>query len=129
MYLFVNTTRSGVGELALYNHTARLHEVFFEGDYRVTEDLLTQVDIFLKQHNLMYSDLEGVVVVTGPGPFTALRLTCTMITMLAYLYEIPIYGNSLANIDTDEKIMQAFRRVERGVSLTPVYDTDPTITQ
>lgn len=128
MYLFVNATRPGVGELALYDHAARVHEVFFEGDYRITEDLLGQVDIFLEQHGITYPDLEGIVVVTGPGPFTALRLTCTMITMLAHLYEISIYGGAFADLDTDEKIVQACRRVERGVPLNPLYDTDPAIT-
>ncbi len=129
MYLFVNVTRSGVGELALYEQGNRCYEYFLEGDYKVTEHLLEQIDLLLKQHNLVYVDLEGIVVVTGPGPFTALRLICTMITMLAHLYDIPLYGALLKELDTDEKITRACSRVERGVSLIPLYDKYPAITK
>ncbi len=47
---------------------------------------------FLEKNNLEYGELKGVVVVNGPGSFTAMRIITLTVNTLSFVHHIPLYG-------------------------------------
>jgi hypothetical protein len=60
--------------------------------YRHGEELLTRMDALLKAHGLAPADLGGIVVGTGPGAFTGMRVGLATAKALARGLDIPIAG-------------------------------------
>ncbi|MBI4435717.1 hypothetical protein HY630_03530 [Candidatus Uhrbacteria bacterium] len=56
------------------------------------EGYLAALDQTLAQWNVVPSDLRGIIVVTGPGSFTASRVSTTIANGLAYTLVIPVVG-------------------------------------
>lgn len=51
-----------------------------------------QIRDFLVAHNLELADVEGIVVLRGPGSFTGLRIGITVANTLAHSLDVPITG-------------------------------------
>lgn len=64
--------------------------------YRHGETLLTELTAFLEDRATALPDLTGVVVGTGPGAFTGLRVGLATAKALAHALEVPIAGVSTA---------------------------------
>ncbi len=60
--------------------------------YRHGEELLTRVDEMLREQGVTLAELAGVVVGTGPGAFTGLRVGLATAKALARELAIPIAG-------------------------------------
>jgi tRNA threonylcarbamoyl adenosine modification protein YeaZ len=60
--------------------------------YRHGEELLTQIDGMLTSAGVALADLSGIVVGTGPGAFTGLRVGLATAKGLAHGLAIPIAG-------------------------------------
>jgi tRNA threonylcarbamoyl adenosine modification protein YeaZ len=70
--------------------------------YRHGEELLVRVDGMLTAHGVVLADLAGIVVGTGPGAFTGLRVGLATAKALARGLEIPIAG-----VPTSEALLAA----------------------
>jgi tRNA A37 threonylcarbamoyladenosine modification protein TsaB len=44
------------------------------------------------KNSLTFSDLHGIVVVNGPGGFTAMRIVTLMVNTIAFVHKIPLYA-------------------------------------
>lgn len=55
-------------------------------------DLLMAINGILKQAKLSLKDLQAIVVNSGPGSFTGVRVGVTVANTLAWLLDIPVYG-------------------------------------
>jgi tRNA threonylcarbamoyl adenosine modification protein YeaZ len=64
----------------------------FEGRYRHSQELLPAAVALIEQAGLRLADLAGVVVGTGPGAFTGLRVGLAMAKTLAHELRIPVVG-------------------------------------
>jgi len=64
----------------------------FEGRYRHSQELLPAVERLLTRANLRLPDLAGVIVGTGPGAFTGLRVGLATAKTLAHELRVPIVG-------------------------------------
>ena len=64
--------------------------------YRHGETLLPTLEPFLAEHGTTLADLAGIVVGTGPGAFTGLRVGIATAKGLAHALGIPIAGVSTA---------------------------------
>jgi tRNA threonylcarbamoyladenosine biosynthesis protein TsaB len=71
---------------------ALLDERRWQAGYRHSEELLSKVDELLKANGTALSDLAGIVVGTGPGAFTGMRVGLATAKALARALEIPIAG-------------------------------------
>lgn len=94
---------------------------------QLSDTLLSTIEDFLKTNNLTLSSLESVVVYSGPGSFTGLRIGITVANTLAYALKIPIASGS--NEDWLEK---ALRLVNNEVSpkvVVPEYGSEVHITK
>jgi len=70
--------------------------------YRHGEELLTMIDEMLSSEGVALTDLAGVVVGTGPGAFTGLRVGLATAKALARELAIPIAG-----VATSEALLEA----------------------
>ena len=55
------------------------------------DDQLKMIDIFLSEQNALLDDLTGIVVVTGPGSFTASRTSVVIANTIGFTKSIPIW--------------------------------------
>ncbi len=62
--------------------------------YRHGEELLAQVEALLADHGLAPGELGGLVVGTGPGAFTGLRVGIATAKGLAHALDLPIVGEA-----------------------------------
>jgi len=60
--------------------------------YSSSQRLLPSLDILLKERGKEIRDLEGIVVVLGPGSFTGLRIGLSLAKSLAFTLKIPLVG-------------------------------------
>lgn len=64
----------------------------FEGRYRHSQELLPAVQRLLDRAGLSLRDLVGVIVGTGPGAFTGLRVGISTAKTLAHELGVPVAG-------------------------------------
>jgi len=64
----------------------------FEGRYRHSQELLPAVERLLASADLRLRDLAGIVVGTGPGAFTGLRVGLATAKTLAHELGVPLVG-------------------------------------
>jgi len=57
-----------------------------------SQQLLPFLDILLKKRGKKIQDLEGIVVILGPGSFTGLRIGLSLAKSLAFTLKIPLVG-------------------------------------
>lgn len=57
-----------------------------------SQQLLPSLDILLKKKGKIIRDLEGIVVILGPGSFTGLRIGLSLAKSLAFTLKIPLAG-------------------------------------
>jgi len=98
---------------------------------RQAEKIIFLLDGFLKKHNLGLNKISGIIVVIGPGKFSAVRAGVSIANSLGYGLNIP-----LASIKADEfkEIMEAFAIGEKRLNsnkknslAVPFYDKEPNI--
>ena len=80
----------------------------FEGRYRHSQELLPAVERLLARANLRLGDLAGVIVGTGPGAFTGLRVGLATAKTLAHELGVPVVG-----VPTSEALMAAVDGAQR----------------
>ena len=86
--------------------------------YRHGETLLPTIGRFLGEQNIRRSRLAGIVVGTGPGAFTGLRVGMATAKGMAHGLGIPMVG-----VSTGEALLAA-AGVERAVLLMPAGPND-----
>lgn len=74
----------------------------FEGRYRHSQELMPAIVRLLEANGLQLADLAGVVVGTGPGAFTGLRVGIATAKTLAHELGAPIVG-----VSTDAALLLA----------------------
>ena len=72
----------------------RLVGVAERGNYCSTEKTLELFSKLLDQEKLQPKDLDALVVISGPGSFTSLRVSAMVVKILAYTQNIPLYAFS-----------------------------------
>ena len=94
MILVIDTsTQSPVVALAQPDGTL-VAEQRWHSRHRHGEELLERIDQLLAQGRAARSDLTAVVVGTGPGSFTGLRIGLATAKTIAYALNVPIVGVS-----------------------------------
>ena len=99
----------------------------WQAGYRHGEELLTRIDAMLTESNTPMTDLGGIVVGTGPGAFTGLRVGLATAKALARGLGIP-----LAGVPTSEALLTAASRAgavkgTKAVLLLPAGPSDRVV--
>ena len=88
--------------------------------YRHGETLLPTIGRFLGEQNVRRSRLVGIVVGTGPGAFTGLRVGIATAKGLAHGLGIPLVG-----VSTGEALIEAFEATEAAIAVADGLDGTP----
>ena len=91
------------------------------------EEYVSAFDQVLTQWSVARADIESILVVTGPGSFTASRVSTTIANGLGFAWNIPVVGTeNPAHVpisDLDLAVHETFLHYAR-----PTYDRPPEIT-
>ena len=137
MILYIDTTTGTHISIALAEKTAVLAHRKIKAQYKQSEKLLPAIDKLLSkvQKNVDLKSIKGIVVVSGPGPFTATRIGVATANALAYALRIKIVSlqadefENIADMAVKgwEKLKIAKKNSPAG-GVEPVYDREPNIT-
>ena len=94
--LFINCA-SKPFSFALANKTELICEIWDGIDKSFSENLIFLVKKELHSINKSFKDIGSMTIITGPGPYTSLRLSVATVNTLSQLYSIPINTFNLAD--------------------------------
>ena len=96
-----------------------------------SERLVPELDKLLQRANITPDKLEGIVVVSGPGSFTALRIGLAVVNTLAWVYQIKNVGLSKDQfVDYEDLLAKGEERLKKTTKwqiIEPAYGSEPNI--
>ena len=95
-------------------------------DRKLADTLLTQIQNMLHKNNSELTDLTDIIVFTGEGSFTGLRIGSTVANTLAYSYDIPVVSSE--GKDWVKDGLQNLLKAQPGNYVVPKYHSEPNIT-
>jgi tRNA threonylcarbamoyl adenosine modification protein YeaZ len=120
--LAIDTATSRVVVAAGAMDGAPLHETTWEAGRTHGSQLLPAIGRMTGEANLRRSRIRGVIVGTGPGAFTGLRVGIATAKAIAHELAVPIAG-----VSTAEALLSASEVGDRGVLLLPAGPSDRTV--
>lgn len=91
-------TASTLETVCLLEKDRVIAEHFWKGARDESEKLLLAIDKVLKRAKKSFTELESIVVVKGPGPFSAVRIGVTVANVLGFSLQIPVMGFSTLDL-------------------------------
>ncbi len=129
MYLFVNTAEQKEITVALVRESGQIFRLKNEpAEYQQSEKLLK----LIKNLKFKINNLQGVIVVAGPGGFTALRIGLATANTIAWVSQIPIVGvKNIENLNLNKLIqsgLKKIKKIKQFKAVLPFYGQEPHIT-
>ncbi|MFH1890055.1 MAG: tRNA (adenosine(37)-N6)-threonylcarbamoyltransferase complex dimerization subunit type 1 TsaB [Candidatus Kuenenbacteria bacterium] len=129
MILFINTASAEKIVLILVNEQgAVLVKKSIQAKYKQSEKLLASIKKVLEVKKKKIKNLTGIIVVKGPGSFTALRIGIITANTIAFGLDLPAAG--VMNGEVREMIEQGLKILKRSKQFSPVmpeYGREPNI--
>ena len=97
--LFIDTSEIYTAKVAVELNGKRF-EKSSESRVMKSQMVLPLIETLLGEHGLKLSDITEIIVATGPGSFTGLRVGATVANALGYLLDIPVNGKKALVIPT-----------------------------
>lgn len=134
MILFINTSKDSELDVFLIKENRILDKLVLKGDYRISENLLKLVTKLLKKNKVNFRQLKGILTVSGPGPFTSIRISTAIVNTLSYTLQIPISGivmkrKKLTNQQLINLGLKQLHKAKAMNYIQPYYDKEPNITR
>lgn len=149
MFLFINTA-SDVNMVALFGRRGGAPRRGEGGIYVIAEKkwtssrdqaekVLPAIEALLKKHGLGFQDIRGICAVTGPGPYTSVRIGIAIANALGYILGISVRGIRLDEVarggvagglacGLDNIAKKLFSKSRNGF-IKPFYSKPPNITK
>ena len=136
MFLIINPAEKNKATIIIFEIKNSLFNLIskycFKKNYYQKEKLLSVIDKLFRKNKRKLQNLKGLTVITGPGPFTALRVGITIANTMAFALKIPIAGIKLDEFkNTKELIELSYERLKKTKLqkiIVPFYDKEPNIT-
>lgn len=133
MILFINTADTKKVFIGLIKKNELIGKKEFFAQYQQAEKLLAEINSLLKIKDCKPKDLQAIIVICGPGPFTALRIGIVVANTLSWALKIPVVGMKLTEFkDIDDLIKKSFiklHKIKIGDIIEPFYGKEPNITK
>ncbi|MSR68521.1 tRNA (adenosine(37)-N6)-threonylcarbamoyltransferase complex dimerization subunit type 1 TsaB [Candidatus Saccharibacteria bacterium] len=114
-------------ELYILDAKRVIKKVQWQAHRELADTLLTQITKLVGATKITLNDLSGIIIYTGSGSFTGLRIGATVANTLAYSLNIPICSGQGNSWLQDGRI--ALKNAKTGEFIVPQYDSEPNITQ
>lgn len=127
--LFIDTTVMSEITVAIVKGAVvkKIHQPI---GFEERDNLLRYIDRLVKLSRTPLDQIGSIVVVRGPGPFTAIRVGITVANALGLAFSVPVYGaNKVDSIDIARIVSKVKRTTPDKVPVRPLYDRAPNITK
>lgn len=92
MYLFIDTISTPATYILFDSERMVVSQELLELKGRESEHFLVSLLAFLGKNKQEFGNLSGVIVVNGPGSFTAMRIITLTINALSFVHHTPLYS-------------------------------------
>jgi tRNA threonylcarbamoyladenosine biosynthesis protein TsaB len=99
----------------------------WESGRELSDYLLGNLNTFIESHHHNLKDLSGIIIFSGPGSFTSLRIGHTTVNALADTLNIPVVGAMGENWLSDGKL--SLSTAKKGDIAMPFYGAEAHITK
>ncbi len=96
-------------------------------DRQLADTIIPTMTDFLKQNDKSWQDLTGLIVFSGSGSFTGLRIGTTVANALAFSLNVPVVKAS--GDDWIKLGITQLTHTSPGNFVTPDYSAEPNITR
>lgn len=121
MYLFINTTQED-SMIMLFNNKNIIDSFIWKSNNSQSEELLINIDKVIKNNNKSLNDLKGIIVITGPGSYTGIRVGVATANALAFSLNINIFGIDILEILSAYYFEQISKSKEVIVLVHAIYN-------
>ena len=94
--------------------------------------LLILIDKILKSKKMKMQEIKKIIVVSGPGSFTALRQGVLAANTLGFVLGVPAVGVRLDEFRNEKELLAVgYKKIEKirvGEMVLPFYGREPNIT-
>jgi len=129
--LFINTSKNNQLDVFLLSDHKILDKLSLEGNFKVSENLLKLINKLLKKNKIELVQLKGIIAVSGPGPFTSLRIAVAVANTLSFALRIPVAGiankDNLLDLQLIKKGVKEINKARVGNYIHPFYNQEPNI--
>jgi len=127
--LFIDTTAMNEIMVAIVKGAAvkQIHQPI---GFEERDDLLRYIDRLVKLSRTPLDQIGSIIVIRGPGPFTAIRVGVTVANALGLAFSVPVYGaNKVDSTDIARIVSKVKLTAPDKVPVRPLYDRAPNITK
>ncbi|MDB4939708.1 MAG: tsaB [Candidatus Doudnabacteria bacterium] len=96
--------------------------------YPETEKTLGYLEKFLKTSKVKLNQIEKIIVVSGPGSFTGIRVGVTIGLAFSFAKNIPLYAVEKDRLPEDLSQLEKMKLKKVGADFDPAYGAEPNIT-
>ena len=131
MILIINTSQFDKLQVALFKDNKSIKKISKSSRFAHEEILIKSLDSLFTITQIKPAELTGIIVVSGPGSFSALRIGLSVANTLAWQLNIPIAGvnnklfknwQELYEVGSDLLVKQAGFKL-----ILPNYGKEPNI--
>lgn len=98
-----------------------------------SDQVLEMVAELLKKNKRRPEEIRAVLVVSGPGSFTAVRQGVVGANAFGYLLRVPVVGVKLEEFKNEDEFLEIgykkLLKAKKGTVVLPAYGREPNITK
>jgi len=91
-YLFIDTSTQEEIRVAVFDNNGLVAKKELKVGFKYSEKMLTGVDSLLKKTKISLKNTKAILVIEGPGRFSALRTGVSVANTLAWSLGVPVIG-------------------------------------
>jgi len=127
--ILVIDTSEEVSRFGLFQDDNLVDKLEWEAHRELSKTFYAKLDELLGKNKLGYSDLNAIIIVSGPGSFTGLRIGIVIVNAFSYALGIETSGVVQKKKMSVEEIYNAGKKeLKKGQIIEPFYGREPNIT-
>jgi tRNA threonylcarbamoyladenosine biosynthesis protein TsaB len=128
MFLYLDTTSECTTIMLFDKNGIFFDSKKWQSQRNQSEELLLKINSILLKNNFDKSKLKGIIVNTGPGSYTGLRVGLSTANTLAFSLNIPIFSANENEINISIKKLLKLSNKNFKSTVMPVYGHPAKIT-